>query len=42
VRSVHAALRSEGTDFPLARMLAFLDAHPVIAGLNAGVEHRYV
>lgn len=42
VRSVHAALRPQGRDFPLARMLAFLDAHPVIAGLNAGVEHRYV
>jgi spore coat polysaccharide biosynthesis protein SpsF len=42
IRTVHAALRPNGADFSLASMLAFLDAHPVVADLSATVEHRYV
>ena len=42
IRAVFAALRPHRTDFSLAEMLAFLDAHPEIAARNAAVVHRRV
>lgn len=42
LRAVHEALQGEGPGYPLARILAFLDAHTDIAAVNAHVEHRWV
>ncbi|NJL50243.1 MAG: NTP transferase domain-containing protein [Blastochloris sp.] len=43
IRTVHAALAAaEGPGFPLSSMLAFLDARPDIAAINAAVPHRWV
>jgi spore coat polysaccharide biosynthesis protein SpsF len=42
IRAIFAALRPRALDFPLSDMLAFLDAHPEIAAINAKVKHRYV
>jgi spore coat polysaccharide biosynthesis protein SpsF len=40
--AVHDALRSQGPDYSLADMLAFLDANPQVATGNAHVAHRWV
>ena len=42
IRAVHDALSPDGQGYPLAGMLAFLDAHPEVAAINAGVAHRRV
>jgi spore coat polysaccharide biosynthesis protein SpsF len=42
IRAVHEALRSEGINYPLSRMLRFLEANPGIAAANAAVAHRWV
>jgi spore coat polysaccharide biosynthesis protein SpsF len=42
IRAVFAALRPQAIDFSISDMLAFLDAHPEIARINAEVRHRYV
>ena len=42
IRSLFAALRSDDPRFPVARMIAWLDAHPDIARLNESVKHRHV
>jgi hypothetical protein len=41
-RALFGALRTEDPAFPVARMIAWLDAHPEIARLNATVRHRHV
>ena len=41
LRAVHESLRPEGTGYPLARMLAFLDANPQVAEINAQIAHRW-
>lgn len=42
LRAVHTALAPEGPDYPLSRILAFLDDRPEIAAVNADVAHRWV
>jgi spore coat polysaccharide biosynthesis protein SpsF (cytidylyltransferase family) len=42
IRNIFAALRSTRPDFSLERMLAYLDANPDVARINAAVQHRYV
>jgi spore coat polysaccharide biosynthesis protein SpsF len=42
IRAVDTALRPDGIDYPLARMLEFLDANPEIAVANAAIAHRWV
>ena len=42
IRAVFAALRPRDQAFSLAQMLAFLDANPEIARVNATVRHRHV
>lgn len=42
IRALFDALRVEDPAFPVARMIAWLDAHPDVAALNAAVKHRHV
>jgi spore coat polysaccharide biosynthesis protein SpsF len=42
IRAIFEALRPARADFSLAEMLAFLDAHPQVAAINAQVEARIV
>jgi spore coat polysaccharide biosynthesis protein SpsF len=42
IRAIFAALRSEDPAFPLGRMLAWLEANPAVAAINAKVRHRHV
>jgi spore coat polysaccharide biosynthesis protein SpsF len=42
IRALFAALRADDAAFPVSRMIAWLDAHPEIARLNATVRHRHV
>jgi spore coat polysaccharide biosynthesis protein SpsF len=42
IRALFDALRVDDPAFPVARMIAWLDAHPEIARINATVRHRHV
>jgi spore coat polysaccharide biosynthesis protein SpsF len=42
IRALFTALRADDPGFPVARMIAWLDAHPDIARINATVKHRHV
>ncbi len=42
IRAVYEALSPGSPAFSLAEILAFLDANPAIATINAAVEHRHV
>jgi spore coat polysaccharide biosynthesis protein SpsF len=42
LRAVHEALCREGRGYPLARILAFLDANPDVRQANERVAHRWV
>lgn len=42
LRALFGALGADGRVFDLREMLAWLDAHPAIAAINAGVRHRHV
>lgn len=42
IQNVFGALHRHREDFPLSDILAYLDAHPDIARINAAIQHRYV
>lgn len=42
IRKVFAELYPNRTDFSVAEMIAYLEANPDIARINASVKHRYV
>jgi spore coat polysaccharide biosynthesis protein SpsF len=42
IRQVFAALRPDSVNFSVAKILAYLDANPDVARINAAIKHRYV